>query len=83
MQKCTHTVICVAENDTTPIKASGVPAVNSTLLKDCIRNTTAVCGNVATVGYNYICANSDRLHVLGELWTNQSSSSLSGIYIPQ
>ena len=37
-----------------------------TILNDCIQNTTAVCGNVATVGYNYVCANSDHLHVQGE-----------------
>ena len=37
-------------------------------LNDCNQNTTAVCGNIATVGYNYIRANSDHLHVQGELF---------------
>ena len=36
-------------------------------LNGCIRNTTAACGNVATVGYYCIRAPSDRLHVRGEL----------------
>ena len=53
-------------------------------LKDYIRNTTAVCGNITTVGYNYVRTNSDHLHVRGELFGQiGSSSSLSGIYIPQ
>ena len=39
-----------------------------TILNDYIRNTTAVCGNVATVGYNSIRANSNRLHKWGELF---------------
>ena len=36
-------------------------------VNDCIQSTTAVCGNVATVGYNYTCANSDHLYVWSEL----------------
>ena len=31
-------------------------------------NTSALCGNVVIVGYNYIRANSDCLHVRGELF---------------
>ena len=35
-------------------------------LNGCTRNTTAVCSSVATVGYNYVRTNSDRLHVRHE-----------------
>ena len=38
-------------------------------LNDCIRNTAAVCPELpANLGYNYVCANSGRLHVRVELF---------------
>ena len=45
-----------------------IKCLKITKLNDCIRNTTAVCSNVAAVGYSYVCANSDHLHMRGELF---------------
>ena len=49
------------------------------MLNDCIRNTTAIYGNVATVGYNYVHANSDRL-MCGVNFLNKSELIITKHY---